>query len=75
MTPDSVNQPAQRRAGLLTRYLQGLRFPVVFGLAALLFLVDLFIPDVIPFADEIMLAIVTALFGSWKRRRPPADAE
>ena len=36
-------------------------------------IVDVLVPDLIPFVDEILLALFTALLGSWKRRRdkPP----
>jgi hypothetical protein len=32
------------------------------------------IPDIIPFADEIVLAVLTAIFGLWKDRREPKPA-
>ena len=53
----------------LTRFLGRLRFPYLFGLSALLFGVNLFVPDAIPFADEILMALATATLGAWKRRR------
>lgn len=46
-----------------------LRFPQLFALAAGLFLVDLVVPDMIPFVDEILLALATMLLGNWKSRR------
>lgn len=46
-----------------------LRFPSLFLLFAGLTLADLLIPDVIPFADEIGLALLTLLFGMWKDRK------
>ncbi len=55
--------------GLVTRFAAGLRFPVLFGLVAGLFLLDLVIPDLIPFADEILLGLGTVLLGSLRRRR------
>jgi len=55
--------------GLVTRFAQGLRFPTLFGLVAGLFLIDLVIPDLVPFADEILLAFGTVLLGSLRRRR------
>jgi hypothetical protein len=55
--------------GLVTRFAQGLRFPTLFGLVAGLFLLDLAIPDLVPFADEILLAFGTVLLGSLRRRR------
>jgi len=55
--------------GLVTRFAAGLRFPTLFGLVAGLFLLDIAIPDLIPFADEILLAFGTVLLGSLRRRR------
>ena len=59
------------RASLLGRILQrlNLRFPSLFVLFAALTLADLVIPDVIPLADEIGLALLTLLLGLWKDRR------
>ena len=56
-------------SALVARYLSRLRFPRLFALTAVLFGADLVLPDVIPFADEILLGLGTALFGSWKRTR------
>ena len=39
----------------LVRFASGLRFPQLFALIASLFVVDLIVPDMIPFADEILL--------------------
>ena len=59
------------RVSLLGRLLQrlNLRFPSLFVLFAALTLADLVIPDVIPLADEIGLALLTLLLGLWKDRR------
>ena len=46
-----------------------LRFPKLFGITLAVLIVDVLVPDLIPFVDEILLALVTALLGSWKRRR------
>jgi hypothetical protein len=54
---------------LVTRFAAGLRFPTLFGLVAGLFLLDLVIPDLIPFADEILLALGTLLLASLRKRR------
>jgi hypothetical protein len=61
--------------GLVSRFAAGLRFPTLFAIAAGLFLVDLVVPDVIPFADEVLLALLTLLIGSLRRRRPPVEAD
>jgi hypothetical protein len=63
---------------LVTRFASRLRYPTLFKIVAALFLVDLVVPDVIPFYDEILLALGTLLLGSLRRRShasdPPADA-
>ena len=46
-----------------------LRFPVLFGIFALMTLVDLAVPDFLPFVDEAGLAALTLLLGLWKNRR------
>ena len=51
-----------------------LRFPALFAITAVLFIVDFFIPDVIPFIDEIMLGPSAALLGIWKKRKEPGSA-
>ena len=61
------------RAGLFQRFFGRLRFPQLFTLAAILFIVDLLIPDLIPFADEILLGLMTTLFASWKARVPESS--
>ena len=58
----------------LIAYLAGLRFPVLFGIAAVLFIVDFLIPDVIPFVDEILLGLGAALLGSWKKKKDPGES-
>ncbi len=62
---------ALRRRGIIQRLLGGmnLRFPGLFALLATVFVLDLLIPDLVPFVDEIILAILTAIFALWKDRR------
>jgi hypothetical protein len=52
-----------------------LRFPRLFALTAALFALDLVVPDVIPFADEILLGLATALLGSWRNRKAASPPE
>ena len=55
-----------------------LRFPTLFLLLAIITLADILIPDFIPFVDEIGLALLTLLVGSWKRRtgaQPASDLQ
>jgi hypothetical protein len=61
--------------GLVTRFAAGLRFPTLFALVALLFVIDLLVPDVVPFVDEMMLALGTLLVGSLRRRRVGGQAD
>jgi hypothetical protein len=63
--------------GWLLAFAARLRFPQLFLLTAAMFILDLLIPDVIPFADEVLLGLTTALLGSirGKNPEPPAGAE
>ena len=53
----------------LIAYLTRLRFPALFAIAAVLFILDFVIPDAIPFVDEILLGLGAALLGNWKKRK------
>ena len=55
---------ARLRIGVLARA----RSPVLLLVAATLFVVDLLVPDFIPFIDEILLGLVTILLARWKVR-------
>jgi hypothetical protein len=52
---------------VLLRYVSRLRFPYLFGITAALFLFDLLIPDAVPFADELLLGLLTLLLASFKK--------
>jgi len=56
-------------ASALLRFAGRLRFPTLFFLFLVVLVVDLFIPDFIPLADEIILGLLTLLFGAWRKRR------
>ena len=56
-------------SALIFRIAPRLRFPHLFALTLGLFLIDLVIPDLIPFVDELILGLATLLLGSWKARR------
>ncbi len=56
-------------SGRISEWAGGLRFPYLFGLVAFLFLVDLLVPDLVPFLDEILLGLATILLANWRRRR------
>jgi len=68
--PKPIRSPVQEIVGSLVGRL---RYPWVFVLLAVVFIADTIIPDPIPFVDEIMLALLTFLVGTWRTRRqsPP----
>ena len=61
--------------GLISYLTARLRFPQLFLLTAALFLGDLFVPDFIPFIDEILLGLLTVLLGSLQNRRADAPLQ
>ena len=54
-----------------------LRYPTLFKLTAGLVVLTLFIPDPIPFVDELVLGFGTLLLANWKSRNatPPPPLE
>jgi len=74
--PSISSQRTSIAADLLRRL--NLRFPTLVFLLGGLTLLDVLIPDLIPFLDEIGLACLTLLLGSWKNRKtavPPESTE
>jgi hypothetical protein len=69
-----TTEPRGLIRSILGSYGAKLRFPQLFAIAATLFFVDLLIPDLIPFIDEILLGLLTLLLGSMQAR-PAAQAE
>jgi len=59
----------EEREGLIRRFVSGLSFPKLFLLLSGLFLLDLAVPDMIPFLDEMFLGTLTVLFGMWRERK------
>ncbi|MBT8064158.1 MAG: hypothetical protein HKP16_03110 [Xanthomonadales bacterium] len=53
----------------LVRYLERLRFPWLLLVTLVLFVVNVFVPDVLPFVDEVLLALVAVILARIKRRR------
>ena len=53
-----------------------LRYPTLGKITAALFVVTLFLPDPVPFVDEILFGLGTLLLANWKRRKdPPSSLE
>jgi hypothetical protein len=67
----------------LLNWARKLRYPTLFKLSAALFALTLFVPDPVPFVDEILLGLGTLLLANWKNRKatatgngtPPIDGE
>ncbi len=60
--------------GILMRWASRLRFPWLLLITAVLFVLNLFIPDVLPLADELIMGLVTVLLASL-RKKPGTDAK
>ena len=56
----------------ITRVAGRLRFPYLFLATAALFLLDILVPDFLPFADEILLGLGTLVFATWRGSRKSA---
>lgn len=52
----------------LLRRAEKLRHPTLFWITATLFVIDLLVPDFVPFADEILLGLGTLLLSRWRVR-------
>ncbi|MDX1631885.1 MAG: DUF6116 family protein [Thermoanaerobaculia bacterium] len=59
--------------GWLLRYASRLRHPHLFLLFLSLFVLDLVVPDMVPFADEFLLGLLSLLLGTWGDRRRGAE--
>ena len=61
-------------AGFLVRWASGLRFPWLVLLTGTLFVFNVFVPDVVPLADEIIMGLVAVMLASF-RKKPVAPGE
>lgn len=66
MERPAPGSPAQQVAGEVA---SRLRYPWAFGLLLAALAVDFVVPDPIPFLDELVLALLTVVFGAWRTRR------
>ena len=57
------------------RFLGRLSYPRLFAITAALFAVDLVVPDIIPFVDELLLGLGTLLLANWKKRKDPGSID
>lgn len=58
----------------LVSWLRRLRHRQLFLVVASLFLIDVVVPDVVPFVDELLLAGATLWLSSRKKSQHPAPA-
>ena len=65
---DSDGRAGQMRDAAATRGSR-LRFPKLLALVGLLFALDLVVPDFIPFIDEIILGLMTAILAVLRERK------
>ncbi len=69
-----TDQP-QSLIGRLQRFAGQLKSSTLLAIVTSLFVLDLFIPDALPFVDEIVLGVLTILIARWQGRHkepPPA---
>jgi hypothetical protein len=66
-----VSRARATLVGWVVGRLSRLRFPVLFGVTAALFLVDLVVPDAIPLVDELLLGLGAAVLASLRKRGVP----
>jgi hypothetical protein len=51
------------------RYAARLRFRQLFLITGTVLVLDLLVPDLVPFVDEVLLGLLTLLFGTWRKGR------
>ncbi|WGL16549.1 hypothetical protein PVT68_17525 [Microbulbifer bruguierae] len=61
--------------GWFLSYARRLKHPQLFKWMCALFLVDLLIPDLVPFVDEILLGLGTLFLAAWKKRGTDTGGE
>ncbi|KAB2958492.1 MAG: hypothetical protein F9K18_12075 [Thermoanaerobaculia bacterium] len=58
----------------IERVASRMKFPQVFSVLLVLFVIDFLVPDLIPFVDEILLGLGTVAFGLWREKLAPPEA-
>jgi hypothetical protein len=57
-------------AGIFLRWASSLQFPYLLLLTSALFVLNLFVPDVIPLVDEIIMGLIAVVLASLRKKRP-----
>jgi hypothetical protein len=70
-----MNELSDDRRSFAERWLTRLESRWLLGVAGLLLLINLGLPDPLPLADEIVQLILTVLFARWQTRRRSASAK
>ena len=65
----------KEREGLIRRFASRLSFPKLFFVLAILFILDFFIADPLPFVDEAVLGILAVMVGMWREKRNQKTAK
>jgi hypothetical protein len=63
-----MQTPTGAIKGWLMQYAAKLRYPKLLALTVGLFILNLFVPDLVPWVDEILLALVSLLLAGLKSR-------
>lgn len=63
-----MQTPTRAIKSRLMQYAAGLRYPKLLALTVGLFILDLLVPDLIPWVDEILLGLVSLLLAGLKQR-------
>jgi len=61
--------------GWFLNYARKLKHPQLFKWISALFLIDLLVPDLVPFVDEILLGLATLFLASWKKSRRSQESD
>ena len=59
--------------GLFLAFANQLKFRNLFLIIISLFVIDLFVPDFMPFIDEIILGLLAIILANWKKERRKED--
>lgn len=58
----------------LLSWARKLRYPTLFKITGVLFMLSVLVPDPLPLVDEILLGLGTLLLANWKDRSKTASA-
>jgi Na+/H+-dicarboxylate symporter len=59
----------------LAVFLEHLSTNTLVFVTGLIFAIDLFVPDALPFVDEVVLGVLTILLARWRSRKLQAEEE